>query len=223
MHGRLLSKRVLGALGLISGLCLVMFVSRVLVTGTDRYLFIPQNLALAWMALLLGWLLIVGLGKRRWLSWQNVGLTVAWVVFLPNSWYVLTDFLHVSSTGEISQIYDIAMMFTLVVCGFTLGFISLYLVHLEFLKRLPARIAHLLVVAILLIASFGVYLGRDVRWNTWDVISHPEGLIINVSDRVINPLEHPRAINLTLLFFVLLATLYGAIWLASGPRVAKKR
>lgn len=223
MSGRLLSKQVLGALGLVSALCLVMFMGRILVTGTDRYLFIPQNLALAWISLLFGWLLVSGLVKRQWLSWQNVGLTLAWLVFLPNSWYVLTDFLHVSSTGEISQIYDIVMMSTLVVCGFALGFISLYLVHLELLKRLSVRRAHLLVAAILLVTSFGVYLGRDVRWNTWDIVSRPEGIIINVSDRIINPLEHPRAINLTLLFYILLLTLYGAIWLASGPHKLKHK
>ncbi|OGL26374.1 hypothetical protein A3E49_02060 [Candidatus Saccharibacteria bacterium RIFCSPHIGHO2_12_FULL_49_19] len=223
MESRLLSKRVLGSLGLISGLTLVMFAFRILVTGTDRYWFIPQNLALAWLALLFGWLLVTELKKDRWLSWQNLSLSVLWLVFLPNTWYVLTDFLHVFSSGEISQIYDIAMMMTLVVSGFVLGFISLYLIHLEFLKRWPQRFAHGAVAAVLLISSFGIYLGRDLRWNTWDVISHPEGLLINVSDRVINPLEHPRAVTVTVLFFVLLTTLYGAIWLAGGPHKVKRK
>jgi len=219
----LLSKRVLGALGLVSGLVLVLFVMRVLITGTDRYWFIPQNLALAWLALLFSWLLISQLGKHRWLSWQNLSLSLLWLILLPNTWYVLTDFLHIFSTGEISQIYDIAMMMSLVVCGFALGFISLYLVHLEFLKRWPANNAHLAIAVVLLIGSFGIYLGRDLRLNTWDVFYRPEGLILNVSDRLINPLENPRAITVTVLFFTLLGTLYVAIWLASGPHKVKRK
>lgn len=219
----LLSKRTLGALGLVSILSLVMFVSRILVTGTDRYWFIPQNLALSWLALLFGWLLVAELSKHRWLSWQNLALSLLWIVFLPNTWYVMTDFLHVFPTGEISQLFDIAMMASLVFCGFALGFASLYLVHLELLKRWRTRIAHTAVALILLISSFGIYLGRDLRWNTWDVVSNPEGLILNVSDRVIDPFEHPRAINVTVLFFILLATLYGAIWLATGPHKLKRK
>lgn len=219
----LLSRRVLGALGLVSGLALMMFVFRVLITGTDRYWFIPQNLALAWLALLSSWLLISQLGKHRWLSWQNLSLSLLWLVFLPNTWYVLTDFLHVFSTGEISQIYDIAMMMSLVLCGFALGFISLYLVHLEFLKRWPANKAHAVLAVVLLISSFGIYLGRDLRLNTWDVFYRPEGLILNVSERLINPLENPRAITVSVLFFVLLVTLYSAIWLATGPHKVKRK
>ncbi|OGL25153.1 hypothetical protein A2884_00170 [Candidatus Saccharibacteria bacterium RIFCSPHIGHO2_01_FULL_48_12] len=219
---QLLSKRVLGALGLLSGLCIFLYVLRVLATGTDRYLFTAQNLALAWVALLFGWLLTRQLTKSSWLSWQAIGLSLLFVVFLPNSWYVLTDFWHVEPTGEISLLYDISLVFTLVVCGFALGFISLYLIHIELMRRLSRRLSHLIIATTLLISSFGIYLGRDLRWNTWDVVSHPEGLIINVSDRVVDPLEHPRAITVTILFFVLLSTMYAAIWLASGPHKSER-
>ena len=218
----LLTKRYLLALGLVSGLCLLMFGFRILATGTFRYWFIPQNLALAWLALLFGWLLVVELGKQRWLSWQNLILSVIWLVFLPNAWYVLTDFLHVYTTGEISPLFDIAMMTSLMFCGFALGFISLFLVHQQFLKRLQPRAAHLAIAAILLFSSFGVYLGRDLRWNTWDVVKDPGGIILNVSDRVIDPFGHPRAITITALFFILLSTLYAAIWLATGPHKVKR-
>jgi len=221
--GVLLSRRFLLALGLISALCLLMFTFRVVATGTFRFYFIPQNLALAWLSLLFAWLLVVELGRHRWLSWQNLALTFLWLVFLPNAWYVLTDFLHVYATGEISPIFDIAMIASLVFAGFIIGFASLYLVHLQLLSRWKPNIAHGLVAAVILLCSFGIYLGRDLRWNTWDVITHPEGLIINVSDRVIDPFGHPRAITITLLFFVLIATLYAALWLATGPHKAKKR
>ncbi len=220
---RLVSKRFLGAFGLISGLTLAMFGFRILATGTFRYWFIPENLALAWLALAFGWLLVKELGSHRWLSWQNVILSIIWLVFLPNAWYVLTDFLHVYPTGEISQIFDIAMMSSLVFCGFGLGFASLYMVHMELLKRYAHKTAHLIAGGVLLISSFGIYLGRDLRWSTWDVVVNPGGLILNVSDRVVDPFGHPRAINITILFFLFLLTLYAAFWLITGPRKTNRR
>lgn len=210
-------KRYAQALVLLSILCLAFFWGRVIISGTFRYMFIPWNLALAWLGLVFGWLLVRNLSNIRWLSWQNVGLTILWLIFLPNTWYVLTDFLHVFPTGEISELYDVVTMGTLVVTGFSLGFISLYLVHKEFFKRLGEKRSLVAVVAVILLASFAIYLGRVLRWNTWDVIANPGGLIINVSERIIDPLGHPRAVNITGLFFVLLCGIYAAIWSVIRP------
>jgi uncharacterized membrane protein len=218
-----MSDRLIPALGLLSLFCLVLLIARLFVTGTFRFWFIPENLALAWLALFFGWLLLWGLSRWRWLSWQNILLSIAWLIFLPNSWYVLTDFLHVFSTGEISQLYDIVMVFTLVVVGFTLGFASLFIVHIEFLKRWSERTAYTLVGVILLLSSFGIHIGRDLRWNTWDVLANPGGLIVTVSDRIAAPLEHSRAVNVTVLFFAMLSIFYLAFWLATGPHKLKKR
>lgn len=216
-------KRFLLSLAVITGLCLALFLFRALTTGVFRYVFIPQNLALAWAAFLFSWLLVTWLQENRWLSWQGISLSVLWLFFLPNTWYVLTDFLHIDDYGEISLLYDFTLILTLVITGFVLGFTSLYLVHKELLKRWSVRAAHTAVAGVLAIASFAIYLGRDLRWNSWDVVTNPGGVIINVSDRVIDPFEHFRAINVTVLFFILLGVLYAALWIATGPHRVKRR
>ena len=213
--------RYLKAVGLISLLCLAFFVVRLVLTGSSAYLFIPGNLALAWLGLFFGWLLVQQLKITRWASWQNIALSFLWLFFLPNTWYVLTDFIHVYPTGDISELYDIVMVGTLVISGFILGFTSLFLIHKELLKRFGNRRAGQLVAGIILLASFAIYLGRDLRWNSWDVVANPSGIILNVSDRLIDPLGHLRAFNVTGLFFVLLSVMYLAVWLAFGP--PKKR
>jgi uncharacterized membrane protein len=210
-------KRFLRAVGLLSLLCLVLYLVRVTATQTWYFIFVPENLALAWLALIIGWILVEQLKKRPWSSWQNIGLSILWLFFLPNAWYVLTDFVHVVPTGEISQLYDIVMMSTLVFAGFTLGFASLYMIHREFLKRRSATWAGWAVAGILLLSSFAIFIGRDLRWSTWDVVTNPTSVILNVSDQVVDPFGHPRGINVTSLFFVLLGTLYLAIYLALGP------
>lgn len=210
-------KRYLQALGFFSGACLLFFLARLVLTGTLRYWFIPENLALAWLGLIFGWLLVRSLQKTRWLTWKNLGLTLLWLFFLPNTWYVLTDYLHVYATGEISQLFDIVMITTLVINGFVLGFTSLYLVHRELYKRLGEARSLAVISTVILLNSFAIYLGRVLRWNSWDVLVNPSGIILSVSDRLIYPLDYPRALNVTLMFFVLLSALYFAIWLIARP------
>jgi uncharacterized membrane protein len=212
------------ALGFLSLICVGLFLLRVIATGSFRYFFIPGNLALAWLSLFFAWLLVNRLRARRWLSWQNIGLSILWLIFLPNSWYVLTDFIHVQPTGEISQLYDIVLVCSLVVCGFIAGFTSLYIVHLQLRKRLGERVSAEMIAAIILAASFAIYLGRALRWNSWDVIANPSGLILNVSDRLFDPLGYPRSLNITGLFFVMLGSIYWSIWLfLPRPALRKRR
>ncbi len=210
--------RYLKAIGLVSVLCVALFIVRALAIGNTSFVFVPENLALAWLALAFAWALSRQLKEQRWTSWQNVSLSVLWLLFLPNTWYVLTDFVHIFQGGQISQIYDIAMITTLVFAGFALGFASLLIVHKEFLKRWSKQQSMGAVTIILLLASFAIYLGRDLRWNTWDVVTNPGGIILNVSDRVIDPFGHPRAVNVTGLFFILLSVLYLAIWQLFNPK-----
>ena len=215
--------RFLLSVSLLSAATLFLFGFRVLLSGSARYWFIPENLALSWISFLLAWLIHRGIKRRRWSSWQNLALTFLWLIFLPNAWYVLTDFVHIFPNGEVSQIYDIVLMSLLAVTGFSLGLASLFLIHAELLKRISILKSYLLVEVAILVSSFAVYLGRDLRWNSWDVIKNPEGVIINVSDRIIDPFGSPRALNVTLLFFIMVSTIYTAVWLFGRPYITPRR
>jgi uncharacterized membrane protein len=210
-------KRFAKSASLLSGLCVAFFVYRLILTGTWRYSFVVGNLVLAWLGLIFGWLLAKKLSAGSWFGWRSIGLTVLWLMFLPNTWYVLTDFLHVKPTGEVSEIYDIVLIGTLVIIGFILGFTSLYLVHLQIRRRASEQKSDLIVGGIILLSSFAIYLGRNLRWNSWDVIANPSGVIVSVSDRIVDPLGHPRALNITGLFFILLSCTYFAIWTFAHP------
>jgi uncharacterized membrane protein len=215
-------KRFIVSMVLLSGLCLGLLAFRIISTGTFQYAFIPENLALAWASLVFAWLLGRQLTKGRWKSWQGLFITLLWLIFLPNSWYVLTDLIHVYPSGEISQLYDIALIGSLVLCGFFLGFTSLYLVHRELLGRLPKRSSSLIIAAVILLSSFAIYLGRILRWSSWDVITNPGGLILNISDRILDPFNHVSSFTVTALFFVTLSVMYLAFWIFVNP-VTKTR
>jgi uncharacterized membrane protein len=214
-------RRFLLAVGLLSLTDIILWGLRVLLTGANRYSFIPWNLFLAWLSLAMAVVLVRNLRYERWFSWQNLLLTGLWLAFLPNAWYVLTDFVHVSPSAEISELFDIVLISLLMFTGFILGFASLFLVHRELLARLSLVKSYMLVELAIFVASFSIYLGRDLRWNSWDVIANP-GVIINVSDKIIDPFGNPRALNVTILFFILISALYGAFWILTYPGKAKR-
>jgi len=215
--------RYLASVGLLSAASIVLLGFRVILTGTVRYWFVPENLALAWIAIFLAWLLTKELKNRRWMSWQNLGLTALWLIFLPNTWYVLTDYIHVFPNGEVSQLFDIVLISLLVFTGFILGFTSLFLIHRQLLHRVGALRSYLLIELAIFTSSFAIYLGRDLRWNSWDVIKNPSGVLVNVSDRIADPFGSQRAINVTLLFFMLISLIYLAFWIFSHPADSKPR
>ena len=54
--------------------------------------------------------------------------------------------------------------------------------------------------AIIVIASFGVYLGRFDRWNSWDVLHNPLGLVADILEYVTDPVENLHTWGTTAVF-----------------------
>lgn len=214
-------KRFSLAVGVLSVADIVLLIFRIVLTGSHRYSFIPWNLFLAWVSLVLTGILVRHITRARWLSWPNIGLSILWLAFLPNTFYVLTDFIHVTATAEISQLYDIVLVSLMVFIGFILGLANLFMVHRELLKRLSVTASYAAIEAVILICSFAIYVGRDLRWNTWDVIANPGGVLVNVSNSI-DPFGNPRAFNVTFLFFILISVLYLAFWIFTYPSKGRR-
>jgi uncharacterized membrane protein len=151
---------------------------------------------------------VARLRHKPWLSAGNIILSLLWVGFLPNAFYIASDMVHLTNTGPISLLYDVVMFISFTFNGFILGYLSLYAVHNRLKKRFSNQAAFGMVAAVLLLCSFAIYLGRYLRWNSWDVLFNPAGLVFDVSEPFINPTSHPQVFTTTLMFFVLLASIY---------------
>lgn len=196
-------------------MCLVaifLLVFRILSSDSTRYLFLIWNLFLAVVPVLFAYWLVVRLKNHNWKNPKQLLITIAWFLFLPNSFYLVTDFIHLRETFEASLLYDAVMFTSFAVSGLILGFISVFLVHKEISRRFSPIKASSIIVGVLLACSFAIYLGRFTRWNTWDVLFKPAGLLFDVSDRVVNPIAHYETYATTLIFFVLLTSMYWVIW-----------
>lgn len=176
----------------------------------DSYLV--TNLVLAALPLVVAFRLGAVLQRKLWTAWEPLLLTLVWLVLLPNSFYVISDFIHLQDVTTVDVLYDAVMFTSFIYIGVLLGFASLYVVHQQLKRRVRPLTAAVLIGFILLLCSFGIYIGRDLRWNSWDVIFNPGGLLFDISDRVIKPQAYPDMVRTTAAFFVLLGSLYNLAW-----------
>lgn len=210
------------ALGASSLASICLYVAGVWSNHDDAFGYLPWNLVLAWVAVLVALWLERTLHRTYWSSWYGLFVTAVWLVFLPNTFYMVSDFVHLQEVGRVDLLYDVVMFASFILNGVTLGFISLFIVHSQLAKRISQRAAGTMIGTILLLCSFAIYIGRELRWNTWDILTNPSSLLFDVSDRVLNPHEHPQAFTTTASFFVLLGSLYLVLWYAAKAARANR-
>jgi len=186
----------------------VLIGTRVVYTGSGRYLFLVWNLFLAGIPYLLT---RYALPATR----QAAGIwavLLAWLLFFPNALYIVTDLIHLEGPGGIMpKWFDAVLLFSASVLGLILGFASLYKVEQYLRSRYQPWVATTCIFLFLFLGSFGVYLGRFMRWNSWDVISDPLSLFSGILNRLIYPLDHSRTWGTTFMLTGLFALLYTVI------------
>lgn len=203
--------------------CLVsvlLLLGRFVFTDTLRYVFLLWNLVLAIVPMFLAWWLHERVKTQSWFKWQQLLLSFLFIGFLPNAFYLITDFVHLQPTAEASLYFDVVLLSSFVFNGMVLGFVSIYLVHRQLLRRISEEKAMFLIGLIFLSASFAAYLGRFTRFNTWDIILRPAGLLFDVSDRFVNPTQHTDTYLATATLFLVLFSIYYVMY--CGLKLVKK-
>ena len=176
-------------------------------TGSGRYGFLIWNLFLAWIPFLISYFAYT-LTLRRWWIYIVVPLTaLLWLIFFPNAPYMLTDFQHLATTAaDLPVWYDVMMLIWFAFTGLLLGMVSLFLMQ-EIIRREFGRWAGWAFVALVTaLSSAGVYMGRFLRWNSWDILRDPTGIALYSFERAQNP--SLQALGFTGLFAAFFLFLY---------------
>jgi uncharacterized membrane protein len=169
------------------------------------FLFFGWNLFLAWIPLAIA----------LWVQWRQAAQKLSklslffalcvWLLFLPNSPYMITDLLHLKNRDNIIPMwYDTLFFFTLALAGLQACMLSLFLMQKTLNQYFSKKLVWIFVIGALLLTGFGVYLGRELRWNSWDIVAQPLELIYTIVYQLFNL----KALQFTFAYFVALKVFY---------------
>jgi uncharacterized membrane protein len=164
------------------------------------YGFFVWNLFLAWVPALAA-LLFYSLAQRRPTGRLTLlGIGIVWLLFFPNASYVITDIQHLYERPPVPYWYDMIAMMAFAQTGLFLGYLSLYLMQEVVRSWLGALAGWAFALAMLALSSFGIYLGRFLRWNSWDALQYPLDTLVNAA-RAANPWVSLQPIAFSVTFF----------------------
>lgn len=194
-------------LGTISILCFSLSIFRFTYTDTKVFLFLNWNLFLAFLPWMFSTILIVypNLQKSKLIV---AGLVFSWLLFFPNAPYILTDLFHLRLKTSMPIWFDLVLILSFAWVGLMFGFMSLWDIERILSRIIGKTIMPIISVGLLFLGSFGIYVGRYLRWNSWDIIKEPFHLFYDLGDRFLNPLHHPRTWGMTFFMFVFLSMIY---------------
>ncbi len=202
--------RFLAATGLTQKLllsivfCLFLLSGRVAYSGSLAYIFLLWNLFLAFLPHFFS--------RRLLLSYKRLNamiLAILCLLFLPNAPYILTDLFHLRLAGERWLWFDTLLIVSFAWVGMMFFIHSLNALEDWLALRLPHWQRLLIMTLVCLLCGFGIYLGRYLRFNSWDLLSDPMSLLGEIAQRLCFPAAHPRCWGLTLAYgcFLLVAHL----------------
>jgi uncharacterized membrane protein len=176
-------------------------------TDTRIFLFLNWNLFLAFVPWALTSLAII----KPWIQKSKIRiglLLIVWLLFFPNAPYILTDLFHLRMRLTMPIWYDLLMILSFAWTGLLFGFLSLWDIERILNKFMKPVFSTILSTIFLFMGSFGIYIGRYLRWNSWDILTDPLELMYDISDRVVNPLNHPTTWGMTIFMGLFLNMLY---------------
>ena len=194
-------------MGILSLFCFGLSLFRVEVSGTRHFLFLNWNLFLAFVPWLFTMILTLSPNLQR-SRLVVFGLLGIWLLFFPNASYILTDLFHLSHHSSMPIWFDLVLILTFAWTGLLYGFLSLWNLEKLMEQFLSKKVIVILSVFLLFVSSFGIYIGRYLRWNSWDILHQPIRLMGDVGDRIINPLDHTRTWGVTIFMGLFLTMLY---------------
>ncbi|WP_179336657.1 DUF1361 domain-containing protein [Winogradskyella ludwigii] len=134
--------------------------------------------------------------------------SLVWLAFLPNAPYIVTDLIHIRIGNHSLLWLDVLVVLSFTLSGLLLFFISI----MDMQKLLKSKFEKLPVeavsIVIIFLCGFGVYLGRFLRYNSWEIISQPHLLFKDIITIIFSPFQHFEAWLFTLGFGAFLVVGY---------------
>jgi uncharacterized membrane protein len=205
---RFLSRNLFYPIALSTLLVFGYYAGRVLLSNQISFRFLPWNLFLAWLPYIFSLVMAaIHQVRPRW-WWALVIPGGLWLLFLPNAFYIMTDFIHLTQRQSIPLWYDAGLLAITAWSGIFLAIVSLHTVQGIIKSYTGLLISWGFALVVIGLSGYGVYLGRFLRWNSWDVLSNPVGIISDSLGPVFNPLTNADKIGFMIMYTSLFLVTY---------------
>lgn len=185
------------------GFTLLMLLSRLVYTGIYMYLFYPWNLFLATVPYLFARKL-----NNDKKGFRNLMLLCGWLLFFPNAPYLITDVFHFEERTEAPVWFDLILVISGAWNGLIAGMVSLLRVERFLILSKARKRVKTLCALFLILCSYGVYVGRYWRFNSWDIIMQPKALLHASAGSIVHPHYNLQLWTFTLVFGVMMYLIY---------------
>ena len=212
------------ALTFATGVCGSLVVARIVWTRDFHYAFLIWNLFLAWLPLAFALLACEEHRQSSSRGWKFFSLAGAWLLFFPNAPYIFTDLIHLFRGLHKHFWIDLVLILSCALTGLVLGFLSLYLMHVLVRRIIGQWFGWMFIAAVAALSGVGIYLGRFLRFNSWDIVLRPVKLYQGIGDWVGQPFTNTRSLAFAVLFatflFIAYVMLYALTHLQSAHQLA---
>jgi uncharacterized membrane protein len=180
---------------------------RMIATKSIYYVFLEWNLFLALIPYLLSSFLY-----RRINSGLNnyvlAAISFVWLLFIPNTFYILTDLFHLGETGAAPLWFDLLLILSFAWNGLMLGILSIRQMEKIFHLKFSTRNELLFLYPIMWLNALGVFIGRYLRFNSWDIITSPFRLTLDILDLLMHPFAHKNAFAMVMTYSIFMTLIY---------------
>lgn len=208
-------------LALSIGFALLLLLFRMQLTHSYFYLFLVWNLFLAGIPYLITQLLQLSHQLRSIKIIAFLGF-ITWLLFLPNSPYIITDLVHLTIDYSNLMWLDLFLVFVFAFNGLFLGLLSMLDMFSIISERFGKRVAQYTLFKVCLLSGYGIYLGRFLRFNSWDITTKPGTLFL----QIIQSLKEPQVWLITFAFggflWILFSVLQSVLKLQEAPMIKRE-
>lgn len=116
-----------------------------------------------------------------------------WLLFFPNAFYMITDLIHSQKYSFYDNIgyaqtwipwAGLCQLFMSAFIGCGCGFLSLFMLQKTISIYSKKWLGWLFSVIVLLLSGIAIFLGRVLRFNSWNLFTHPTLLFTTLRDSI---------------------------------------
>jgi len=189
-------------------LAVVLNILRVIIWGKFSFIYILWNIFLAFIPFIISSLLLSYTKIDKFKKTIFIIGIFFWLLFIPNAPYIITDFIHLGEIRAVPIIFDTFLLFSSASLGLIIGFHSFFHIEQIIKVKYSPRVTSIIMGLIILLISFGIYLGRFLRFNSWDIFINHTSLIKNIWKIFTISSSRVEVFLYTLLFFFFLVLFY---------------